>query len=183
MIRGVPKGGFVGCRTPPTILSVGNFGKFVGKLIYLSANWYVCRQIDMFVGKLICLSANWYVCQQIDLFVGKLMFVGKFMIFVLLILTEKGVFIFVVVIFCVLTMKSFWKLQYSIFTSINNIKDVLEQCLKVIKPLRQMLCLLKDPVGWGRRSGGSRGLFGYSKNQSHRPFKLHYKDTISLCNF
>ena len=61
----------------------------------------------MFVGKLICLSVNLYVCQQIDLFVGKSMFVGKFMFVVLLILTKKGVFIFVVVIFCVLTMKSF----------------------------------------------------------------------------
>ena len=61
----------------------------------------------MFVGKLICLSVNLYVCQQIDLFVGKSMFVGKFMFVVLLILTKKGVFIFVVVIVCVLTMKSF----------------------------------------------------------------------------
>ena len=31
-----------------------------------------------------------------------------------------------------------------IFMSINNMKDVPEQCLKVIKPLHQVLCPLKE---------------------------------------
>ena len=43
--------------------------------------------------------------------------------------------------FCVLTVKIVLK---TIFMSINNMKDVPEQCLKVIKPLHQVLCPLKE---------------------------------------
>ena len=61
--RGVPKGGIVGCGTPPMAWPVGNFGQFVGKIMLLSANSYICRLIHNFVGKFTILSVNARLCR------------------------------------------------------------------------------------------------------------------------